>query len=302
MVNLKKDSRGITLIALVITIIVLLILAGVSIATLTGNNGLIKKAGEASKNTNKYKEVEQARLDIMAIITEKRGENPNKEEIKEVIRKYFVSVPEDLEDLTQEITTKEGNYNIRLSEVLEGVTVLKNVNTDILGVDFGNKVATTIEVGEDLTIGTERFRVLKTDKSTQIIAVPHYNITLVTPKENGGAYPEQTNETEGNTTAFSSDPYWVSGTDIDMTNSKNKIQKYITAYSTKLSGVTGGKVTARVARYSEMQDSAITLPEGTTVTKEQIRNPGPSSGYWLGSRQTYDNVTCYVVGDIRRLT
>ena len=35
-------NAGITLIALVITIIVLLILAGVSIATLTGNNGVIK--------------------------------------------------------------------------------------------------------------------------------------------------------------------------------------------------------------------------------------------------------------------
>ena len=34
--NLRKANKGITLIALVITIIILLILAGVSIATLTG--------------------------------------------------------------------------------------------------------------------------------------------------------------------------------------------------------------------------------------------------------------------------
>ena len=40
--NLVKKQKGITLIALVITIIVLLILAGVSIATLTGNNGSIE--------------------------------------------------------------------------------------------------------------------------------------------------------------------------------------------------------------------------------------------------------------------
>ena len=44
--NEKEVSKGITLIALVITIIVLLILAGVSIATLTGDNGLLNKAGE----------------------------------------------------------------------------------------------------------------------------------------------------------------------------------------------------------------------------------------------------------------
>lgn len=44
-----KNEKGITLIALVITIIVLLILAGVTIATLTGNNGILTKANEAKK-------------------------------------------------------------------------------------------------------------------------------------------------------------------------------------------------------------------------------------------------------------
>ena len=42
-----KNNKGITLIALVITIIVLLILAGVSIAMLTGNNGILTQANEA---------------------------------------------------------------------------------------------------------------------------------------------------------------------------------------------------------------------------------------------------------------
>ena len=40
----KMRNRGITLIALVITIIVLLILAGVTIATLTGDNGILTRA------------------------------------------------------------------------------------------------------------------------------------------------------------------------------------------------------------------------------------------------------------------
>ena len=39
----KKETKGITLIALVITIIILLILAGISIAMLTGENGILKK-------------------------------------------------------------------------------------------------------------------------------------------------------------------------------------------------------------------------------------------------------------------
>ena len=36
--KIKRDSKGITLIALVVTIVILLILAGVSIAMLTGSN------------------------------------------------------------------------------------------------------------------------------------------------------------------------------------------------------------------------------------------------------------------------
>ncbi len=49
--QLIKTSNGITLIALVITIIVLLILAGITIATLTGDNGILKQADKAKTET-----------------------------------------------------------------------------------------------------------------------------------------------------------------------------------------------------------------------------------------------------------
>ena len=45
----KKNTRGITLITLVITIIVLLILAGVTIAALSGDNGILTRAKEAKE-------------------------------------------------------------------------------------------------------------------------------------------------------------------------------------------------------------------------------------------------------------
>ena len=47
-----KKEKGITLIALVITIIVLLILAGVAVATLTGENGILNKATTAALETD----------------------------------------------------------------------------------------------------------------------------------------------------------------------------------------------------------------------------------------------------------
>ena len=54
----SKNSKGITLIALVITIIVLLILAGVTIATITGDNGILTKAQNA-KEKNAQKTIEE---------------------------------------------------------------------------------------------------------------------------------------------------------------------------------------------------------------------------------------------------
>ena len=52
MKNQMKGKDGITLIALVITIIVLLILAGVTIATLTGNNGILTKVADSKKENS----------------------------------------------------------------------------------------------------------------------------------------------------------------------------------------------------------------------------------------------------------
>lgn len=63
---MKNQTKGITLIALVITIIVLLILAGVTIATLTGDNGLLQKAGEAKNTTIEAEGLERIKLAVMA--------------------------------------------------------------------------------------------------------------------------------------------------------------------------------------------------------------------------------------------
>ena len=47
-----KESKGITLIALVVTIIILLILVGVSILTLTGENGILTKATQSKEENS----------------------------------------------------------------------------------------------------------------------------------------------------------------------------------------------------------------------------------------------------------
>ncbi len=58
MKNIRKQENGITLIALVVTIIVLLILAGVSISMLTGQNGILTMALKAKADTEAAQEEE----------------------------------------------------------------------------------------------------------------------------------------------------------------------------------------------------------------------------------------------------
>lgn len=116
-----KDSRGITLVALVITIIILLILAGVTISTVTGDNGLFVKTKEAVEQSKKASLIEQVKMDIMEKQLANKSGDIGKEELKEILDIYFKDVPEDytleteLEAKDEKITDK-----INVSEIYQG--------------------------------------------------------------------------------------------------------------------------------------------------------------------------------------
>ena len=57
-----NKTSGITLIALVVTIIVLLLLAGISIQMLTGDNGVLTRAGQAKNMTDEAQIIENIKL------------------------------------------------------------------------------------------------------------------------------------------------------------------------------------------------------------------------------------------------
>ena len=79
-----KEKRGITLIALIITIIVLLILAAVSIATLTGDNGLLNKAQEAKVENDKAGERDQIQLAYQAAKMEEYQDTEGTKTFKDI--------------------------------------------------------------------------------------------------------------------------------------------------------------------------------------------------------------------------
>ena len=116
-----RKTNGITLIALVITIIVLLILAGVSIAMVTGDNGILTQAAKAKEETERVSVIEQAQTDIMGKQAEEGTANLDRTELKGILDMYFEGVPYDF-SLEAVLQTKEtyGNYQILLSEIYGG--------------------------------------------------------------------------------------------------------------------------------------------------------------------------------------
>ena len=111
---MMKEKRGITLIALVVTIVVLLILAGVSISMLGGKNGIIKQAQDAKEETIKAKEKETISLAKTAIIS--RGEKVEQENLQEEIDliegqgKVNVILGEDLVSVEIYFTDTKNTY------------------------------------------------------------------------------------------------------------------------------------------------------------------------------------------------
>ena len=67
----NTNEKGVTLIALVITIIILLLLAGVAIAMLSGENGILNKASQSAEKTKRESAKERLKIELMAIKTDK---------------------------------------------------------------------------------------------------------------------------------------------------------------------------------------------------------------------------------------
>ena len=108
--NTLRRNKGITLIALVVTIIVLLILAGISIAMLTGQNGILNRAAEAKEKTGVAQEDEEKTLQgYEDIIAQYTGSLPSRAETKPYFPNSTFSYKEG--DLSTGLVIKDSNDN-----------------------------------------------------------------------------------------------------------------------------------------------------------------------------------------------
>lgn len=124
----RNGNKGITLIALVITIIVLLILAGVSIAMLSGDNSILSNAIKARKDKAMGDVKEQVLLAINTAFTEYNAKLATKE-LEEGKKIY-----DYLNDALSESNLKSNNNEVEYHYSSNTVTIkYKKDNTTITG-------------------------------------------------------------------------------------------------------------------------------------------------------------------------
>lgn len=110
---MKRGTKGITLIALVVTIVILLILSGVTLNLIFGTNGVVKKAKEAADKTNQSAIDEQEKLNNLDKEIENIINNKNDSTIPDRtglnIGDYIEYIPDEVEDYTDLTTFNTGS-------------------------------------------------------------------------------------------------------------------------------------------------------------------------------------------------
>ena len=204
--TLKNNEKAITLIALVITIIVLLILAGISISMLSGDNGILQQTTNARTRTIHANVLEQMQLEASAYTVDKTTGKYSNSLIDYLKLKSIISDISGEEDkwLINVTTLLGSSQSMGTGTYPNDVYVLEKQATST-GSIVNTKVATTIPIriattntnsvtykityygnttSENMTLGNI------TDKNSDVATVIDYSDTLKTYLNDSNSYDE----------------------------------------------------------------------------------------------------------------
>ncbi len=269
-----KREKGITLIALVITIIVLLILAGISIATLTGENGLVTKANTAKTETKKVNAEEQVKIAVTGSfndegkltadkVKEELRKIPNVGEIRDTNGEFPIEV--DLDGYTLVIdgngkVTKKApkpviNYTLSTEEQVEE------------GTEVTITITATIEEGETITKITKPDGTTVMNTNTTSFPVTSNGIYTVTAEGSGGGTETcKIKITNIGSTEIFSDIYTETETYTDKNGNVAKIPKgFAVGESNTINTINGGLVITDSIdeNYRSTGNQFVWIPVGT---------------------------------------
>lgn len=149
-----KNEKAITLVSLVVTIIVLIILAGISINLVLGDNGIVTRAKEAKKEQIIAEVKEKMAMEIAEIEMDaiEKNEEIKQEQLEEIIAKYG-----ELQEDKDTIILKENNYTIKLSEINTSKTTTGGTGSNA---ENEAKIAALEQQVKELNAEIERLKAL----------------------------------------------------------------------------------------------------------------------------------------------
>ncbi|MFR2534035.1 MAG: hypothetical protein ACLS95_02220 [Clostridia bacterium] len=137
-----KKEKGVTLVALVITMIILIILAGISINTLVGDDGIITKAKQAKQNILLAGEAEALQLNQLYYELETGGELTEDEESnkKDEIISLLQKQVEELQKQIASLQTENEELKKQIQELTEQIgqiqQEIENLKQQIINKDI----------------------------------------------------------------------------------------------------------------------------------------------------------------------
>ena len=313
----SKSDRAITLIALIVTIVVLLVLAGVTIANVTGNQGVIKKAKIAANNYDTQSANEEMELFLMGL-----GNDITGDRLADYLKNYIGN--DGLEDFqnngdgTGQLVLNGKKYTLHFNDLTftydgNGTGIVRNLK-QVLNNNNQNVPGVAMVGAGDIETEDLGWEVLKDNGSTvDLIAINNTNFEVSLSGLNGytngvKALNDICNRLYGNLeingtkvksarNVSLTDLYNVSYNVIDKYPSDvAKAQPKINALDTGFdaSGTTNGYSTEQIKDYVTDTSSMLNSNATGVILKEQsisnieatkLANTGNS--YWFSTRKTW---------------
>ena len=323
--KLKKEN-GITLIALVITIIVLLILAGVSLSLVSGENGILKRATDAVDVNERASAEEQANLVLAEIVTQYYEEKyVNHNATVGTIDSYIITnLPKTTEggftvrydENRSQVIVSKGDKEISRGEIEDGKvgwtgsdstggdTTQKPVQTTLASVTDAN-IGDYIDLGNNVvgtSATTDDWRIFYKEGNIVYVILADY-----LPNSTGYA-------TAAGLKTSADKPYSVWSTVISDTSRDELMNslKHATAWNSLASGITGATVTGTPtyeqlktswnrnskmgsSKLSEMVNYHSELSDTTGLYIPHTGTVSGCTGYWLAMPHAEHKDTMWIV-------
>ena len=302
--RIYKDKRGITLIALVVTIIVLLILAGVSVSMLTGQNGILTNAAKAKENTEAASDLEFLQTRAYEAVTNYyvKGQTGSENEyILEELGKVS-----GVETSVSQGTVKYNGKTYDISEIIGNTSEQKAIEKE-KGLKQVTAATATDAADKQILSSTDsdgnaKVRMIIVEENTDnttIKAVIPSGFYYVTGKPSTGLVISDKFDDDDNNSKGGNQFVWVP---CNGGKATYQLHTYETANANDYNGAVddtgnGGWRTYRYRNYSDWKDDGGETVNGQSVSSVKANSVEKYGGFYVGRFEAGEPTTANFYND-----